>query len=98
MPAAFLFQAALTESLFLCLVLACFYYAECRKWLLVGVLGFFLALSRSVGFVVVVPLALVLLQQEIRRPYPRAVFNCVKSGLWLLLVPAGWLSFMAYCR
>src|SRR5256714_1924302 len=36
MPTAFIFQAALTESLFLCLVVACFYYAESRRWLVVG--------------------------------------------------------------
>ncbi|GAA2219961.1 hypothetical protein GCM10010429_53390 [Micromonospora olivasterospora] len=31
LPAAFLFQAALTESLFLCLTLAAFHYAERRR-------------------------------------------------------------------
>ena len=98
MPTAFLFQAALTESLFLCLVLACFYYAERRKWLLVGLLGFLMALSRSVGFMLVIPLALVLLQQGQYSLRPRALLGYVKAGYPLLLVPAGWLSFMGYCR
>jgi hypothetical protein len=97
LPAAFLFQAALTESLFLCLVLACFYYAEGRKWVQVGLIGFFLALSRSTGFLVVIPLALVLLQQNRYRLGPAALLRYVRSGWPLLLVPAGWLTFMAYC-
>ncbi|PZF94246.1 hypothetical protein C1I99_19555 [Micromonospora deserti] len=98
LPAAFLFQAALTESLFLCLALATFHYAERRRWLVVGVVGFFLALSRSVGFLVVLPLALVLLRQHGYRLGPRALWGYVRTGWPLVLVPAGWLTFMAFCR
>ncbi|MFC4147406.1 hypothetical protein ACFO0M_14210 [Micromonospora mangrovi] len=98
LPTAFLFQAALTESLFLCLALAAFWYAEQRRWLLVGIVGYFLALSRSVGFVVVVPLALVLLRQHGWRLDPRTLLRCVRTGWPLLLVPAGWWTFMAFCR
>ncbi|MGN9776984.1 hypothetical protein ACTMS0_14655 [Micromonospora sp. H33] len=98
LPAAFLFHAALTESLFLCLALAVFHYAEDRRWLLVGVIGFFLALSRSVGFFVALPLALVLLRQHGYRLGPRALWTYVRTGWPLLLVPAGWLTFMAFCR
>jgi Gpi18-like mannosyltransferase len=98
MPAAFLFQAALTESLFLCLALATFYYAEHRRWLIVGIVGYFLALSRSVGFFVVIPLALVLLRQHRYRVDPRALRGYVKVGWPLVLLPAGWLTFMAFCR
>ncbi|MDO3702886.1 hypothetical protein Q3W71_14535 [Micromonospora sp. C28SCA-DRY-2] len=97
LPAAFLFQAALTESLFLCLALAAFHYAERRQWLVVGVVGFFLALSRSVGFFVVLPLALVLLRQGDYRLGPRALWRYVRTGWPLLLVPAGWVTFMAFC-
>ena len=98
MPAAFLFQAALTESLLLCLVLAAFYYAERRRWLIVGIVGFFLALSRSVGMFVVIPLALLLLQQHRYRLGPRALWAVVKVGWPLVLVPGGWLAFMAFCK
>jgi hypothetical protein len=98
LPTAFLFQAALTESLFLCLALAAFFYAERRRWLVVGVVGFFLALSRSVGFLVVIPLALVLLRQHGYRLGPRALWGYVRVGWPLVLLPAGWLMFMAFCR
>ncbi|MGY0006748.1 hypothetical protein [Micromonospora sp. I033] len=97
LPTAFLFQAALTESLFVCLALAAFWYAEQRRWLVVGIVGYFLAMSRSVGFVVVVPLALVLLRQHGWRLHPRALPGYLRQGWPLLLVPAGWLTFMAFC-
>ncbi|MFC0032803.1 hypothetical protein ACFFMM_25085 [Micromonospora chaiyaphumensis] len=98
LPTAFLFQAALTESLFICLALAAFWYAEQRRWLLVGIVGYFLAMSRSVGFVVVIPLALVLLRQHGWRLDPRSLGRYLRQGWPLLLVPAGWLTFMAFCR
>ncbi|WP_245718953.1 hypothetical protein [Micromonospora rhizosphaerae] len=98
LPAAFLFQAALTESVFVCLALAAFWYAEQRRWLLVGIVGYLLALSRSVGFLVVVPLALVLLRQHGYRLGPRALGRYLRVGWPLVLVPAGWLTFMAFCR
>lgn len=98
LPTAFLFHAALTESLFLFLALAAFHYAEERRWLLVGLVGYFLGMSRSVGFFVVVPLALVLLRQDGYRLGPRALWGYLRTGWPLLLVPAGWLTFMAFCR
>ncbi|WP_243706050.1 hypothetical protein [Micromonospora sp. KC721] len=98
LPTAFLFQAALTESLFLCLAVATFYYAERRRWLVVGLVGYLLGLSRSVGFLVVVPLALVLLRQHRYRLGPRTLWAYLRSGWPLLLIPAGWLTFMAFCR
>ena len=98
LPTAFLFQAALTESLFVCLALAAFYYAERRRWLLVGVIGYFLAMSRSVGLLVALPLALVLLRQHDWRLGPRALLGYLRIGWPLLLLPAGWFTFMAYCR
>ncbi|MGC5020392.1 hypothetical protein [Micromonospora sp. DT47] len=97
LPTAFLFQAALTESLFLCLALATFHYAEQRRWVTVGVLGYFLGLSRSVGFLVAVPLALVLLRQHRYRLDPRSLWTYVRTGWPLALIPAGWLTFMAFC-
>ncbi|MDG9673807.1 hypothetical protein [Micromonospora sp. DH14] len=98
LPTAFLFQAALTESLFVCLALAAFYYAERRRWLLVGVVGYFLAMSRSVGLLVVLPLALVLVRQHDWRLGPRALLGYLRTGWPLALLPAGWFTFMAYCR
>jgi hypothetical protein len=98
MPTAFLFQAALTESVFLCLVLACFYYAEDRCWLLAGILGGFAALTRSLGFLLVFPLAVLLLQQGGYRLRLRALGQYLKVGWPLVLVPGGWALFLLYSK
>lgn len=98
LPAAFIFQAAMTESLFLCLVLACFYYAETHKWWLVGVLGFFASLTRSIGFLLVIPLGLILLEQYRYKFNSKTIRAYLRTGWWLALIPLGWLTFMAYCR
>ncbi len=56
-PAAFVFSAVLTESLFVALVIACLYYARKGNWLVAGVLGFFVPLARLPGLAIVVPLS-----------------------------------------
>ncbi|OPY30315.1 MAG: hypothetical protein A4E28_00328 [Methanocella sp. PtaU1.Bin125] len=56
-PAAFVFSAVLTESLFVALVVACLYYARKGNWVAAGILGFFVPLARLPGLAIVVPLA-----------------------------------------
>ncbi|MDQ3980992.1 MAG: hypothetical protein M3314_15835 [Actinomycetota bacterium] len=90
-PAAFLFSAMLSESLYLALVVMCFYFARTDRWWAVGLLGFLLALTRGPGFLVVVPLLWVYLEQRgfsLRRLHP--------DVLWLALLPAGVGTFMLF--
>ncbi|MCX6784480.1 MAG: hypothetical protein NTV81_00900 [Candidatus Komeilibacteria bacterium] len=90
-PVSFLFSGLLTESLFLALLLAIFYYAETDHWPLVGILGFFLALTRSVGIVTILPLLLIYFAQ---RNYSWKKLDW--RLIWLLLIPLGLLIFMAF--
>ena len=55
-PVAFIFSGVFTESLYLALAIAAFYYARKNNWLLACILGFFLALTRSIGALIVIPL------------------------------------------
>ena len=48
-PTAIFFSAVYSESLFLFLTVASFYYVRERRWLMAGVFGFFAALTRSEG-------------------------------------------------
>ena len=48
-PTAIFFSAVYTESLFLFLTVASFYYIRERRWVLAGVFGFFAALTRVEG-------------------------------------------------
>ncbi len=55
-PTAFFFNIVYTESLFLFLTLACFYYTFRRQFWLAGVFAFFAALAHSNGVFLAIPL------------------------------------------
>lgn len=90
-PISFVFSGLLTESLFLALLLAVFYYAEKGSWARVGTLGFFLALTRSLGVVTVLPLLLIYLNQ-IGWHWKKIT----SQVLWLVFIPLGLFLFMAF--
>ena len=55
-PLAFFLSAIYTESLLLCLSIACIYYARRQSWWLAGLCGGLAALTRLQGVTLVVPL------------------------------------------
>jgi Gpi18-like mannosyltransferase len=90
-PTAFVLSGVFTESLFLFLLIACFYYAKKKDWWKAGIAGFFLSLTRFWGVFVILPLLYEYLKArnfEIKR--------IRKDALWLLLVPLGLVLFSCY--
>jgi hypothetical protein len=90
-PTAFILSGVFTESLYLMLAILCFYLAEKKQWLLVGIAGFFLALTRSVGVLIVVPMLYEYLKSN--------DFQAKKIRydiLFLLLIPLGLSLFAIY--
>jgi hypothetical protein len=87
-PTAFILSGMLTESLTLMLMLICFYYAKKEKWLFVGISGFLLALTRSIGVLVVFPIA-----WEYLKSKKFSLRKIKLDSLYLLLFPAGILAF-----
>ncbi|MDP9020233.1 MAG: hypothetical protein M3N25_05450 [Actinomycetota bacterium] len=88
-PGAFFLSGMLSESLYLALVVACFYFARTRRWWLVGVCGLLLTLSRGPGVLTALPLGWIYLSQRgfsLRRIRP--------DVLWLAGLPAGIGIFM----
>lgn len=85
-PTAYILSGVFTESLFLALALACFYYARKGNWFLVGILGFALSLTRSVGVFIILP---VLYEYLKSKSLDRDIF-------YLLLIPLGLILFMIY--
>lgn len=51
-PSSVIFSAVYTESLFLFLSLAAFYFAESKKWYLAGIFGCLAGLTRNFGFLI----------------------------------------------
>jgi hypothetical protein len=90
-PTSLFFQAVYTESLFLLLSVALFFFAERRRWLLAGLMGLLASLTRNSGVLLLVPLLLFYLQ-SIDWQWRRIRFQV----LGVLLVPCGLLIYMAY--
>lgn len=96
-PTAIFFSAVYTESLFFALTVASFYYIREHKWLTAGIIGFFAALARVEGVLLVVPLAIEWLRSPGARlalRYP--VEQLLRPLAALALVPLGLVTYMGY--
>lgn len=83
-PVSFIFSGGFSESLFIALLLASFYFAKTDRWLYAGMSGFFLALTRSLGVFTIFPLAYIYLKRH-GLDYRKMGYNL----FWLLLIPLG---------
>jgi len=98
-PTAIFFSAVYSESLFLFLTVASFYYVRERRWLIAGVFGFFAALTRSEGVLLAVPLFVewVVAAKEGGREFFRYwIDDVVKPLIGMALVPLGLALYMGY--
>lgn len=96
-PTAIFFSAVYTESLFFALTVASFYFIREHRWLTAGIIGFFAALTRVEGILLVVPFAI----EWLRSPAARAALRypgeqLLRPLLAVALVPAGLATYMAY--
>lgn len=90
-PTSFFFLAVYTESLFLALSLATFFYARRGNWAIAGILGLLASLTRSTGLLLLLPLLIEYVQQHGFR------LNEIRADvLNLLLIPMGTGLYAAY--
>jgi hypothetical protein len=85
-PGALWFGAPYSESLFLLLSVAAFYFARTDRWALAGAAAALASATRSAGVVLLVPL-LILWWQSGRRPRDLA---------WIALAPLGLAAYSLY--
>lgn len=90
-PSAVFFSAVYTESLFFMLTVASFYYMRRRRWWLAGAIGFFAALTRVEGILLVIPFVIEWYDRYRSDPL-RGVFDLCAA----VLVPLGLSVYMAY--
>lgn len=107
-PSAVFFSMIYTESLFLFLSLACFYFLQQKKWWVAGVFGFLTAITRNVG-IFLFPVFWVIYWQSawpmvegLKISWLAKLWLIFKkkwrSGLaWSFLIPAGLASYMLLC-
>lgn len=75
-PTAFFFSAVYTESLFLLLVVGALLAARLGRWWVAGGVGLLAAMTRSYGVLLLLPFAVLFLQQyrlELRRWFPNGI-------------------------
>jgi Gpi18-like mannosyltransferase len=90
-PTAVYFTAVYTESLFFMLTVASFYYMRSRHWWLAAALGFFAALTRVEGVLLIVPF--VMEWSAARESASKPSILDLVSGA---LIPLGLGVYMAY--
>ncbi len=90
-PTAFIFSGVFTESLYLCLTLLCFYLAQKRLWWQAGIAGACLALTRSLGVLILLPLL-----YEYLRSQQFHLRQVRWEILWLAVIPLALVGFALY--
>ncbi len=90
-PTAIFFSAVYTESLFLMLTVASFYYMRERRWWLAGAIGLLASLTRIEGVLLAVPFAI-----EWWSAYRENAVAGAKNLVPIVLIPLGLVLFMAY--
>ena len=90
-PSAVFFSAVYTESLFFMLTVASFYYIRSHRWWLAGAIGFFAAMTRVEGVLLVVPFAIEWWAQYKNSP-AKGIRDLMPAGL----IPLGLATYMAY--
>lgn len=101
-PTSFFLSCVYTESLFIFLVLACFYAARTNRWLVAGIFGLLASYTRITGILLFPALLYELYQREKDKDVniSLSVFlskpEKIKNLLSIFLVPLGILSYMKY--
>lgn len=88
-PTAYFLHAAYTESLFLALTIASFYYSRKEKWAISGILGMLAAMTRITG-IILLPIMLIeyLHQKQFKKE------NIRKDILWIFVIGFGFLIYL----
>jgi Mannosyltransferase (PIG-V) len=98
-PTSFVFSAVYSESLFLLLTVAAFWFAARSRWWAAGLAGLLASLTRQNGVLLVLPLLLLYAEERgwgwrsVTLRWPRDL----RLGS-LLLVPLGTLLYMGYLQ
>lgn len=94
-PGAFILSAALSESLFLFLIIICFYYAKKRKWFISGMLGMLLTLTKPFGIIIILPIVYEYIK-DLKLIGKINLIKIIKDGLSISLIPLGLGLFAFY--
>lgn len=92
-PSAIFFTLVYTEALFICLAIMLFYYARQKQWALVGIIGFFISLTKPWGIALLIPMLF--------EYYQTLNFSFKKTNkeiVYLLLMPVGLILYVQFLK
>lgn len=96
-PTAFLFTAVLSEALFFMLLTMSFYYATQHKIVITTILGFLTSMTRSVGFLVLIPVLYEFWFKNGLELNPKKFYkNFDYRTILLFTIPLGMVAFAYY--
>jgi len=95
-PTGFFLSLYYPESLYLMLSIGALYHARCGQWAMASLLGGLLALTKTPGIFIAVPLAMEYLGINYGRIWPTRWNRPRWNVLWLALVPIGLGCYMIY--
>ncbi len=98
-PVSFFLGIVFTDSLFLALSIACFYYFRKRKWIIAGIVGCLASFTRNFGILLIIPALIEYLCANQVLKIGNYHFSKLKSdfinGGWaLFLIPMGFLVYL----
>lgn len=99
-PFSYYYQSVYTDSPFLLLSTASFYFARRSQWLAAGVLGYFAGLTRLVG-IVLLPVFILewYLQQEKKKSMKQYIRLFLKQkAFFIFLIPLGIITYGLYLQ
>lgn len=91
-PGAFILSGVFSESLFLMLAVMTFYFAKKEKWHWAGFAGFLVALTRSNGVFILLPILYEYLSSKGFR-----LKDIRLDSIFLFLIPLGLILFSLFC-
>ena len=98
-PFSFFFGIAYTESTFVALSIMALYYMRKNKWFLAGICGFFAALTKNQGIILIIPAVMEYVISnkvfdELRKKnFKNVLRNFFAKGIYMVMIPLGTLVY-----
>ncbi|MBR4540063.1 MAG: hypothetical protein IKO52_14635 [Clostridia bacterium] len=94
-PAAVFYAYPMSESLFVLCIAGCLYLARTKRWFAAGIVGMLAAFTRSVGGLLLVPLAFEWWQQfKSEDRTLRPIKHWIRDACCLFLIPMGLVLYL----
>ncbi|MDD6763051.1 MAG: glycosyltransferase family 39 protein [Clostridiales bacterium] len=97
-PFSFFLGGMMSESVFLFTTVLSWYCISRKKWMYAGIAGFFAAMSRIAGVLIVIPFIMEIIESNSlliqTKKYKKFFTKSIRQGIWGLIIPCGILVYL----